>query len=369
MVGSLARDQLKMVYRGTISSETRAYIKFKRNTSATELHRETGVSRVQIYRIWKEEPKENIGSKSRQGIGGRPKKLTAKDERLLLRQVPKLRKEFPNWTARRLMADCKINNVSVRTITRLLNRNGYKSRQARKKGLISKSDQQKRVKFAKKMIKEYPEDVWTKHIAFYFDGVSFVYKRHPKDQALAPRGRVWRRANEGLLQGCTAKGQKCGTGGKQVKLFVAISHNQGVISADTYDHLNGENFAHFVYEKFDTIFDSARKNTRMWIQDGDPSQNSKLAKDAMVAVNAQLLQIPPRSPDINPIENIFHLVKRQLDRQAIEENIVTETMADFETRIKRTLFELPVSHINNIIESMGNRMKKIITEKGNRLKY
>ena len=50
------------------------------------------------------------------------------------------------------------------------------------------------------MIKEYPEDVWTKHIAFYFDGVSFVYKRHPKDQALAPRGRVWRRANEGLVR-------------------------------------------------------------------------------------------------------------------------------------------------------------------------
>ena len=121
----------------------------------------------------------------------------------------------------------------------------------------------------------------------------------------------------------------------------------------TYDHLNGENFAQSVYEKFDTIFDSARKNTRMWIQDGDPSQNSKLAKDAMVAMNAQLLQIPPRIPDINPIENIFHLVKRQLDRQAIEENIVTGTMADFETRIKCTLFELPASHINNIIESMG----------------
>ena len=113
-----------MVFRGTISSEMRAYIKFKRATSVTDLHRETGVSRVQIYRIWKEDSKANIGSKSRKGIGGRPKKLTAKDERRLLRQVPKLRKEFPNWTARRLMVDCKIDNVNVRTITRLLNKNG-----------------------------------------------------------------------------------------------------------------------------------------------------------------------------------------------------------------------------------------------------
>ena len=218
------------------------------------------------------------------------------------------------------------------------------------------------------MIREYP-DVWTKQIAFYFDGVSFAYKRHLLDEALTPRGRVWRRANKGLLQGCTAKGQKCGTGGKQVKLFIAILHDQGVISADTYNHLNGENFAQFAYQNFDTVFNSAWKNTQMWIQDGDPSQNSMLAKAAMVAVNAQLLQIPQRSPDINPIENIFHLVKRQLDTQATKENIITETMTDFETRRKCTLFELPVSHINNTSESMGNRMEKIIMEKGNRTKH
>ena len=50
LVGFVGHYQLKMVYCGTISLETQAYVKFKRNTSATELHRETGASQVQNQR-------------------------------------------------------------------------------------------------------------------------------------------------------------------------------------------------------------------------------------------------------------------------------------------------------------------------------
>jgi transposase len=38
-------------------------------------------------------------------------------------------------------------------------------------------------------------------------------------------------------------------------------------------------------------------------------------------VEAEMLKIPACSPDINPIENIFHLVKSQLNKQAVTENI------------------------------------------------
>ena len=50
---------------------------------------------------------------------------------------------------------------------------------------------------------------------------------------------------------------------------------------------------------------------RLWVQDGDPSQNSARAKRAMSRANAVLLSIPARSPDINRIENIFRLVSKK----------------------------------------------------------
>jgi hypothetical protein len=71
----------------------------------------------------------------------------------------------------------------------------------------------KRRTFARRMQNEYSDDVWTQ----------------PLDQALAPKGRVWRKRSEGLTPGCTAKGQKTGTGGRVVKLMVAISYDKGVV--------------------------------------------------------------------------------------------------------------------------------------------
>ena len=52
---------------------------------------------------------------------------------------------------------------------------------------------------------------------------------------------------------------------------------------------------------------AAKGEGRLFLQDGDPCQNSGMAKEAMLRVNATLFPIPPRSPDLNPIENFFHL--------------------------------------------------------------
>ena len=48
---------------------------------------------------------------------------------------------------------------------------------------------------------------------------------------------------------------------------------------------------------------------RLFTMDNDPSQTSKAAKSALEDIQAQMQEISPRSPDLNPIENIFHLVK------------------------------------------------------------
>ena len=84
---------------------------------------------------------------------------------------------------------------------------------------------------------------------------------------------------------------------------------------------------------------------------------------------ATLLSIPPRSPDINPIENHFHLVRRELDRQAISENKVYETYNEFATRVINTFTSFPTQTTDNIIDSMEKRMCSIISRKGQRINY
>ena len=240
-----------------------------------------------------------------------------------MRGIKRLRIEEGIFSSKRLMQQCSLSkgDVSNRTIRQYLNRNGFKLLQARKKGLLSEKDKRKRLTFARSMRRDYLRNIWEKEIAFYLDATSFVYKRHPMDQARAPRGRIWRKISEGLDPGCMAKGRKEGSGGKIVHIMAAISYGQPVLIAKPFVKMNGQYFESFIDNDFDSVFQRANNTDgryRLWVQDEDPSQNSARAKRAMLRANAVLLSIPARSPDINRIENIFCLVSKKLRRDALE---------------------------------------------------
>ena len=107
---------------------------------------------------------------------------------------------------------------------------------------------------------------------------------------------------------------------------------------------------------------------RLILQDGDPSQNSRMAQDAMDAIPCRLLKIPDRSPDLNPIENVFHLVGKQLRKDAIEKNISKENFQQFCWRIKKNLLSFYPAIVSKTIESMNKRVDAIIASKGERIK-
>jgi transposase len=47
----------------------------------------------------------------------------------------------------------------------------------------------------------------------------------------------------------------------------------------------------------------------------------KQREKAMEKIEADFHKIPATSPDLNPIENLFHLVKKSLENEAIANNI------------------------------------------------
>ncbi len=86
-------------------------------------------------------------------------------------------------------------------------------------------------------------------------------------------------------------------------------------------------------------------------------------------VNSELFAIPPRSPDLNPIENLFKIAKDKLKEDAISRGINLETKDDFEKRKRDTLLSISVETVDKIILSMNGRLHKIIEKGGDRLKY
>ena len=262
-------------------------------------------------------------------------------------------------------------SIGDSTVRRVIQKEGYGFREKLRKGVLTEKDVQLRLKFAKFVKAKLPDDIWCHGISFYLDGVGFTYKKNPCENARRTCKKTYRKANEGCSLHCTAPGKREGDGGKVAKFMVTIAYNKGVTMCEEFkERLCGESFSSFVRVHFPTCFEeSANPQDKLFLQDGDPSQNSALAMNAVADVGGEMFAIPARSPDLNPIENLFHLCKRRLRNDAIQKQLEEESYTDFIQRIKRTVLSTKVSTINNLIESMNTRIDLIIKAKGQRIGY
>ena len=106
-----------------------------------------------------------------------------------------------------------------------------------------------------------------------------------------------------------------------------------------------------------------------FLMDNDPSQTSKAAQKAMENIEAKFLKIPARSPDLNPIENTFHLVKKSLDNEALANNITSGRFNEFSAHVLESMENLSTEIIDRTIASLSNRVDAVVKATGNRIKY
>ena len=269
----------------------------------------SGVSSATLYRHALKPIDGTTPVDNRKLNKGRPVKLSVRDHRRMERHVSILRCQLGTFNSKELQESCGIseNNASSSTFWRHLRSSmKYGFYRMQRKGVLTKEDLKERLKFSRKVQrKKLGSEFWTQGISMYVDAVGLEYKSNPYSAARAPREREWRKRNERLSIHCTAKGSKEGT--TQVKFMVGIAHEVGVVLCrEVTTRLTGEQYATMLHDHFPTALDKTKnpKGKRI-LQDGDPAQNSKKAKRAMDIEGIKLFAIPPRSPDLNPIENLF----------------------------------------------------------------
>ena len=343
------------------------------------LHQEQGISGPELVKRFPQFSERSIYRHAasttldvedkRKNNKGRPRKLNEREERKIVRTLKRLRKERASFSSKHIQHESKISHVSIKTLTRVLRKNGYRYLQSRKKGLLSEQDRKKRIKAAREA-KNYNKDFWRQSIRFYFDGVGFAHKRHPLGEARAASSMAWRKPGEGLQ--ITTKGKKEGSGGNMANFYVAIAYGKGVVLCKHIPwRVTGERFATFIKNVFPGVFKKCEVNPRgsLWLQDGDPRQNSKQAKEAWEKLGCEMFPIPARSPDLNPIENMFNNIRRQLKDDALEQNIDNESYNSFCKRVANTIKNYPSETIDKTIDSMVHRFYMVIKGKGYRTKY
>ena len=360
-----------------ITAVQKAYahlLRVHHNASYGEIAKKCKISKSSSHRICNmaiNKPENSKKCKKK----GRPRKLNSRNVRSLIRTLKVLRLREPNVSVKSLVIESglSLDTVSRRTFSRILNENGYGFLQRRKKGILSERDRVLRRRFCRKVkrFRQINEHFWMNEVSFYIDGVSFIHKFNPMRAATTTgMARVWRKKGEGLM--LTGKGSKDLAGGRRVHVMVAIAHGKGVILAEPYEKMNGNFFAHFIKSKFNICFAKAgpkHDGKRIFVMDNDPSQSSKTAMNALRDVEGELLKIPARSPDLNPIENIFHIVKNSLREDAIKKRIEAESFSQFQERVVCALKCISCNVIDKTIESLPKRVDAIIKSGGYRTKY
>lgn len=283
---------------------------------------------------------------------GRPKKLTDSEVRTIVREV----RNNPVSSAVNIskkIAETSGKSVSASTIRRALHKNGLHGRVPRKKPYISKANQKKRIKFARKYQNEAP-NFWENIL--YSDESKFEIfgaKKPPK---------IWRAKNEAFLDKCVTSTIKHGGGSVMVWGCMAASGVGNLVFIESkmtkIDYLNILR---------DNITPSADKLglSGNWIfqHDNDPKHTSHIVKEWLLYRTPKTLDHPPQSPDLNPIEHLWEHLDRKIRQRSISNK----------DDLKRALIEewnnISPDITKNLVKSMPKRLNAVLKSHGKQTKY
>ena len=314
--------------------------------TATQIASTTGYSLSTISRV-RSKHRPTI-SKS---TGGRPSKLSPSDTKYAIRLLTSCKADNASQVTKALQ---NVTNqpVSSKTIQRTLKRAGMK----RKWPLLTRVHKQKRLVFAKTYAN------WTVE-----DWKQVVWTDETKINQMGSDGRhwVWKTAGEGLSDRLVNGTVKFGGGSCMIwgcMLWQGpghIHHIEGTMDGDLYVHILD-----------DKLYQSLKKYRKkkwqvLFQQDNDPKHTSKKAKMWLENSGLKVMEWPPQSPDLNPIEQLWTYVKNRLEEYENYPSSITE----LRERVDIEWGKIPASVCQNLIESMPRRVQAVLQAKGGYTKY
>ena len=291
----------------------------------------------------------NEGTIQRKVGSGKTRMTSTRADRMIVKQVILNPKTHAREIKER-MEELGIN-VSVATIKRRLNEKDFHGRKARKVPQISKKNAKLRLAFAKKY-RNKTIRFWKQ--VLFSDESSFTY--------ISKRSQsVWRRAGQEYDEGMTTATQK-----HQSKIMVwgCFSHNgqgsleiiNGIMDSKAYQGILGRN-----------LIQSAGKlrmgNKFIFQHDNDPKHKSKSTQAHLIEKEIKVLDHPPQSPDLNPIEHLWDALDRLMPLKE------RTTKVKFIEALHKAWNSIDLEVMQKLIQSMPRRLEEVIRQKGYATRY
>src|SRR5437588_5659330 len=95
-------------------------------------------------------------------------------------------------------------------------------------------------------------------------------------------------------------------------------------------------------------------------QDNDPKHTAILTKKWFEDNNVEVLEWPPQSPDLNPIEHLWNEIDRRMRRSSAG----FHTQDQLWDAVQKAWVEMDIEFLNRLIESMPERIDDVIRANG-----
>jgi hypothetical protein len=246
-----------------------------------------------------------------------------------------------------------IGHVSAQTVRRAIKGDGFNGRIARKKPYISKVNRGKRLIFANQYILR-DQRFWN----------NVLFTDESKFNLFGSDGRVkvWRKPNTELDIKNTTSTVKHGGGSVMVwGCFSAAGVGNLVFIDGIMDH---KVYINILKENLATS--AARlgiENKFHFYQDNDPKHKATNTRLWLLYNCPKVMETPPQSPDINPIENLWDELGRRVARRHVTSK----------TQLKEILLEewnkIQPEYCQKLVDSMPKRLACVQKQKGYATKY
>jgi hypothetical protein len=239
--------------------------------------------------------------------------------------------------------------VSESTVRRTLHNNGLIGRAAAKKLSLSSLSKKARVSWCKEMSQE-EDDYW--HRVVFSDETRI---------GLHSDGRVWvwRRKGERYDPNCTIVRS---TDRKSIMYWGCITYDGFGRLIRCSNHMNADEYCNILQEGCVQLI-TAECNM-LFMQDNAPVHRAQIVKNWMTENSVSCISWPAYSPDLNPIEEVWSLMKRKLNGRCL-----VKSLDQLDEQVQQIWSEFSVSYVRNLYNSIQNRLRECIKQKGHPINY
>ena len=284
---------------------------------------------------------------------GRPPILNDRDGRHLKKVLNTNRRTNINEICENFISSTS-TNISKSTLKRYLHKLGIYGRIGAKKPFVNAANRMKRLAWAKKRINwmnEWEKIIWSDESRFEVfggDGKRYVWRSiHERydPRCLIP---TFKSGQESvMIWGCFTKDRL----GPLVKL-------EGRITANIYIDMLENHLLPFINSL-------ENKNDYTFQEDNAPIHTAKIAKKWKNDNDIKSLPWPAQSPDLNPIENLWD----ELERQIRKHKPLPKNPNDLWHILQEEWSKLDENILKKLVDSMPRRITAVIANRGNPTKY